>query len=124
MLRTLLMGALVCLTAPVVAAQEVAGDWQGTLSAGGAELHLALHIVRTDKGTLTAALDSVDQGAYAVPVTSIVFDHAKLTLRVDSISGTYEGTLNTAGTEIDGTWSQGMPLQLNFRRAATPRPVR
>jgi hypothetical protein len=120
MIRRLLIGALVCLTAPVLAAQDIAGDWQGTLRAGGAELHLVLHIERAANGALKASLDSTDQNALGIPVTSIIFDHAKLALRVDSVGGTYEGILNGAATEIDGTWSQGQPLALNFRRAASP----
>lgn len=115
MIRILLIGALVCLAAPAASAQSVAGDWQGTLSSGGTELHVVLH-VRADGGKLNATLDSVDQGANGIPVTAIALEHAKLTLRLDSINGTYEGTLNAAGTEINGIWSQGVPIELNFRR--------
>ena len=41
-------------------AQDIAGEWKGTLSAGGQELHLVLHVSKNDSGSLTATLDSVD----------------------------------------------------------------
>jgi hypothetical protein len=58
--------------APACRAQaQMAGDWQGALSAGGAQLRLALHITAGKDGSLTATLDSVDQGAYGIPVSAI-----------------------------------------------------
>ncbi len=47
--------------------QDVTGDWQGSLSAGGAELRLVLHITKGADGALKATLDSVDQGANGIP---------------------------------------------------------
>ena len=114
------------LLSPFCGAQAaVAGDWMGTLSAGGAELRLALHIMAAKDGTLTATLDSVDQGANGIPVTSVTLKESKLSLFIDVLHGTYDGTVNKDATEIDGTWSQGQPLALNFKRgtfAAKPAP--
>jgi fermentation-respiration switch protein FrsA (DUF1100 family) len=95
---------------------NIAGDWQGTLSAGGAELRLALHITEAKDGRLTATLDSVDQGANGIPVTSVTLWDSRLSLVIDAVHGTYEGTVNKDATEINGTWSQGQPLELNFKR--------
>ncbi|MGA2753291.1 MAG: hypothetical protein ABSE53_05945 [Terracidiphilus sp.] len=107
-----------------VAQSQLAGDWQGTLSAGGVELRLVLHVTAATDGSLTATLDSVDQSAYGIPVTTVMFNDSKLNLTVDAVHGTYEGTLNKDASEIDGTWSQGQPLTLNFKRApATPPPA-
>jgi len=109
---------LAAMVAPVGRAQaQVAGDWKGTLSAGGAELHLNLHITAGKDGALTATLDSVDQGAYGIPVSAITLKDTKLNLTVDAVHGTYEGTVNKDATEIDGTWTQMQPLELNFKRA-------
>ena len=49
----------------------IADRWRlaGTLSAGGARLRLALHLSAAKDGTLTATLDSIDQGAIGIPVT-------------------------------------------------------
>lgn len=112
--------ALVLATfAPLVRAQQqIAGDWQGTLSAGGAQLHLVLHITAPTAGTLAATLDSVDQGANGIPVSEITLTDSKLNLTIDAVHGTYEGTVNKDTTEIDGTWTQSQSLPLNFTRTA------
>ena len=97
----------------------IAGDWQGTLKAGGAELRLVLHVREGEGGQLKATLDSIDQpGANGIPVTSIALKGSKLNLTVDAIHGTYEGKLNPDATMIEGTWSQGQPFQLDFKRGA------
>lgn len=111
---------------PVCMAQsQIAGDWHGTLSAGGSELRLVLHITAAKDGGLTATLDSVDQGANGIPVTSVALKDSKLSLVVDAVHGTYDGTVNKDASAIDGTWSQGQPMELNFKRggfAAKPAP--
>lgn len=104
---------------PTAAAQpKIAGDWQGKLSAGGAELHIILHIQAAADGKLSATMDSVDQGAMGIPIDEIKLTGSKLTMTVDAVHGTYEGTVNADASAIDGTWSQGMPMPLNFTRAA------
>ncbi|MGD1078140.1 MAG: hypothetical protein ABR881_07455 [Candidatus Sulfotelmatobacter sp.] len=62
MKKLLAVSALLFLSAGLAQAQDIAGDWQGTLSAGGAELRLVLHITKAADGSLKATLDSVDQG--------------------------------------------------------------
>ncbi len=105
-----------------VAESQLAGDWQGTLSAGSVQLRLVLHVTATKDGSLTATMDSVDQGAYGIPITTVTLKDSKFSLVVDAVHGTYEGTVNKDASEIDGTWSQGQPIELNFRRSATPLP--
>jgi pimeloyl-ACP methyl ester carboxylesterase len=101
-------------------AQDIVGDWQGTLKDGSAELRVVLHIAKSEGGGLRATLDSIDQGANGIPVNSIVLKDSKLNLIVDAVHGTYEGKVNANATEIAGTWSQGQPLPLDFKRATTP----
>ncbi len=101
-------------------AQEIAGDWEGTLHAGVADLHLVLHITKADAGSLKATLDSVDQGAYGIPVSSIVLNNSRLSLGVDAVQGTYEGKVSSDGGTISGTWTQSQPLPLDFKRSTSP----
>ncbi len=123
----LLIGLASMLALACRAQSQVAGDWKGTLSAGGVELRLVLHVTAAKDGALTATLDSVDQGTYGIPATSVTLKDSKFDLVVDAVHGTYEGTVNKDTSEIDGTWSQGQPLALNFRRAtaaeAAPPPA-
>ncbi len=116
----LILAAVVAATASFASAQDIVGDWQGTLSANGAELRLVLHITKNADGTLKATLDSVDQGANGIPVSSISLKDSRLSLGVDAVHGTYDGTVATDGKTITGTWSQGQGLPLAFKRAIAP----
>jgi hypothetical protein len=111
-------------TAPATRA-GIAGDWEGTLNAGPAKLRLVLHLVEGKDGGWTATLDSVDQGANGIPVSSVTVNGSKLNLTMDAVHGTYEGTINKDTSEIDGTWTQNQPLDLIFRRTqphVAPKP--
>ena len=101
-------------------AQDITGDWIGTLNARGAELRLALHITKAPDGTLKATLDSIDQGANGIPVDSVSFKDSKLSLGIDAVHGTYEGTVSADGKTISGTWTQATPLPLEFKRGVAP----
>ncbi len=119
MKRILILAALV-VAASLTQAQDIAGDWQGTLSAGGAELRLVLHLTKAADGSLKATLDSVDQNAIGIPVSSVTFKDSELNLDINDIHGTYEGKLAADGKTISGTWTQGSSLPLDFKRATTP----
>ena len=62
-------------TVLVANAQDVVGDWQGTLDVGVMKLRLVFHITNTEDG-LTATMDSPDQNANGLPVTSVTRDGA------------------------------------------------
>jgi len=105
--------------ASIALAQELTGDWQGTLTAGNMQLRLVIHITRGSNGELTATLDSIDQGATGIPVASVTVSNNLLTLRVPQLDGTFDGLIKSDGT-IDGVWAQGagrIPLVLS--RAAS-----
>lgn len=102
-------------------AQDIAGDWQGTLNAGGAELRLVLHITKASDSTFKATLDSIDQpGANGIPVNSVTLKDSKLSLDVAAVHGTYEGKVAADAKTITGTWTQGAALPLEFKRATAP----
>ena len=128
MKRAVVFACLLTAVGIANAQTTIAGDWGGALKAGGAELHLVLHIVKADDGVLKATLDSVDQGAMGIPASSVTLIGATLIFKINAIGGSYEGTVNEAGTAIDGKWSQGASLPLTFTRlpagaaaAAAPR---
>ena len=126
MKRLVFLGLFTLMISPAGFAQsQLAGDWEGTLNAGPAKLRLVLHINAGKDGGLTATLDSIDPGANGIPVSAVVLNGSKLNLTVDAVHGAYEGTVNKDTSEIDGTWTQGQPLDLNFHRAqlhAAPKP--
>ena len=102
--------------ARVSSAQDIVGDWHGSLKVGEAELRLVLHVTKADDGSLKATLDSIDQGANGIPVNAVTLKDSKLDLTVDAVHGTYAGKVNADASEIDGTWTQGGSLELNFHR--------
>lgn len=110
--------AVISFASLFVQAQDIAGDWLGTLSTAGAELRLVLHITKNPDGSIKATLDSVDQGANGIPVKSVTLNQSKLSLDVAAVHGSYEGTVNKDATQIDGTWTQGQTLLLTFKRAS------
>ncbi len=119
-MKRILTLALLLVATTVVHAQDIAGDWQGTLSAGGMELRLVLHVTKSTDGSLKATLDSVDQGANGIPVNSVTLKDSKLHLGIDAVHGTYDGTVAADATTISGTWTQGQELPLEFKRATAP----
>lgn len=120
MKKALFAFTLAMLTAFSAHAQDLVGDWQGTLKVGPAELRLILHIAKNADGSLHATMDSIDQGSYGLPVSSMSLKDSKLNFAVDVVHGTYEGKVNADGSDISGTWSQGQPLPLDFKKEAAP----
>jgi hypothetical protein len=80
MKRNLILAAL-ALLATLANAQDIAGNWQGTLDAAGTKLRLVLHISKAPDNSLKATLDSLDQkGANGIPVSSVSLKDSKLSL--------------------------------------------
>ncbi len=109
----------------------VEGTWQGTLHVGAISLRLGLHVTRAASGALVSQLDSIDQGAMGLPVQVTTFQDGRLHLELPNLHATFDGTLNTAASEISGTFTQGAAMSLTFRRVAaiealkrpqTPKP--
>ena len=115
MKRLLCFFALLALMVCPALAQNIVGDWQGTLATGSTEAHLDLHIVKAADGTLKATLD---QNAKPIPVNTFTLKDSKLTFTVDAANSSYEGTVNSDATEITGLWTQDASRPLNFKRTS------
>jgi hypothetical protein len=107
-------------TASEAAAAEAAmkpspidGDWAGALNAGGQTLHVVFHFRAAPDGIL-CSMDSVDQGAHGIPCGDVKVNGKRVSLDAKAINGTYSGSLRSDGKHIDGTWSQGTPLELDL----------
>jgi pimeloyl-ACP methyl ester carboxylesterase len=122
MKRFFLISTIFCMLANVSIAQNIIGYWKGTLSLGPTELELCFDIKETN-GTLSATMDVPAQGAYDIPVTSVSFEMMKLTIAIEAISASYEGTLVL--NNIVGEFTQmGMSLPLTLikgEKAAKPK---
>jgi uncharacterized protein len=98
-----------------IQAQDIAGQWNGILNIQGTQLRLVFNITKTDGG-FSATMDSPDQGAKGIPVTSTSFDNGVLKLAVSNARIEYEGKLDENNI-FKGNFKQGgMNLPLNLSR--------
>ena len=116
--------ATLALSIPVVSqsatsdSHSIAGDWNGELNVQGQKLRLVLHITKNPDGKLLGTIDSLNQGANGIPVSSVDQTGDNVKLDLAGIAAGYEGKLNSARTEITGEWKQGgNALPLIFKRA-------
>ncbi|MGA3135853.1 MAG: PHB depolymerase family esterase [Terracidiphilus sp.] len=118
--RRVLFGFLLCvLLAPLTDAQQaspsIAGDYAGVLG----NLHVVLHLQQDPAGSLTATLDSIDQGAKDLSCAHVALSGRQLSFDIPVVHGSYKGEASMDGKTITGTWNQGSPQTLNFTRQAT-----
>jgi len=95
---------------------SVAGSWEGTLDAMGTKLRIGVAITRQTDGTLTATMDSPDQGAYGLALSDVTFAEGVLKFALKAASGSFEGKMSDTGTEIAGTWTQTLSLPLILKK--------
>jgi serine-type D-Ala-D-Ala carboxypeptidase/endopeptidase len=104
---------------------NLVGDWSGSLVAGGQTLRLVLHVTAESAGKLKVSLDSVDQGAMGLPGDKAILNGSNFSFEIPSVHGNYHAAIAPGGNSMNGTWSQGVPLPLEFTRttpAAEPTP--
>ena len=118
--KLLALLALACAGLAQAPAAGLAGDWEGTLDTGAGTLRLALHVTRTDDGLYLGKLVSVDQGGAEIPLGKAAVDNRSVSLEFPLVNGTFKGELSADGSQLAGTWSQGAPLPLTFKRTGKP----
>lgn len=111
---------------------SIVGAWQGTLEFGGNKLRVVFHITKTDSGTLGGTMDSPDQGAKGIPLSSVTLRDDSVVLGVTAIGGVYEGKFSAGRSLIEGKWEQSgvaLPLNVNYttmaveiKRPQEPKP--
>ncbi len=103
--------------------QDITGKWNGLLKEMG--LRLSLNISKTDTG-YSSTLDSPDQRAFGIPVTTTSFKDSLLKITITDLGIAYSGEL--VDTLFKGTFTQGgfkVPLELSrahVEKVAVNRP--
>lgn len=110
--------ALLALAGSALFAQDLTGDWQGSLALpNGKELRTVIKIVKTDGGALQGTFYSIDQGGQSIPVRPVTLQGSAVKMAIPGIGGSYEGKLEADGS-IAGNFKQGpATLPLNLKRA-------
>lgn len=102
-------------------AQNIAGDWQGTLGEGTDKIRLLLQLAGA-RNAWTGKLFSIDQspdwGANQTLTPTLQGTNFKFRVNGQGDVGAFEGTLNQQATAIQGSWIQGGFRQpITFQRA-------
>ena len=116
-MRKTVLVLFVILTNLSIYAQDISGTWNGILKVQGIQLRLVFNITQTEKG-YSSTMDSPDQGAKGIPVTSTNYENSILKLEVSNAEIKYEGTLDKEGA-FNGTFKQGgqsFPLILTKKK--------
>jgi pimeloyl-ACP methyl ester carboxylesterase len=105
--------------------QDITGQWNGLLKVQGIQLRVVFNISKSDNG-YNSTMDSPDQGAKGIPVTSTSFENSVLKLAVTNLRVEYEGTL-TKHNNITGTFKQAgqsFPMDLSREKIEKVKIVR
>ena len=100
-------------------ASGVLGDWKGTLDTGRGSLHVVFHLAQDKDGKLTGTMDSPDQGATGIVISSLSYTKPDVHLAIEQFGCGYEGKLDKDELQIVGVWKQGtaaLPLTLGRDR--------
>lgn len=100
---------------------DVGGAWQGALEVQGMKLRLVLHLTPSAAGSLTATLDSPDQGAEGIPMDEVVLEGDRVRVASTKLQAAFEGNLSSDGSRMEGNWNQGgLSLPLVLERGSAP----
>ncbi len=105
-----------------ISSQSIEGRWNGLLKVQGIELRLVFEITKMESG-YKATMDSPDQGAKGIPVTSVSFENNMLEIKIDAAQIIYKGSIKD--NEIVGTFKQGpMEIPMNLIRNEIQKTVK
>lgn len=83
------------------------GIWLGTLKVPGVELRIALTFSKSDEGTYTATMNSIDQGSGEIPMTEVRFENGQLFVKGANIGIEFEGKVDFEKDVFDSEFRQG-----------------
>ena len=107
-LRTLWMFILAFAVAGCFRAQDITGNWQGTITPPhGKPLRMILRVTHDDSGAFKARIYSIDQDFTGDWADSFTVQDSTVKFVVGMIGLSYEGRLSSDGDTISGTWIQG-----------------
>ena len=103
---------------PDVAGRALLGNWLGDLQRNGVPmLKVVVRFAEAPCGQITAWMDSPDQGAKNLPMTSLAVGADSLHLEMRYIGGRYAAAVSTDAKKMTGKWMQaGAAMDLELAR--------
>lgn len=95
--------------------QDIIGQWSGVLKVQGIQLRVVFNIDKTDSG-YSSTMDSPDQGAKGIPVTTTSFENAVLKLAVSNAKIEYEGVLENDNIIVGNFKQAGQSFPMNLSK--------
>lgn len=105
-------------------AQNIVGDWYGTLNVQATKLHLVFHISKNAEA-YSSTMDSPDQNAFGLATDGTAFSNNQLTIQAAKFGLKYTGTFKADSNNISGTFTQGpvnVPLTLSHEKPTAALP--
>ncbi len=116
MLVTMIASTLVLGAKTTASVSAAIGDWEGKIDTGNGNLRVLVHISQGD-GKLTGSLDSPDQDATGIAISTVTYNEPDLHFAIESLGSSFDGKMNNDNSEITGEWKQsGLSLRLVFKR--------
>jgi uncharacterized protein len=106
------------ISGPDAAGRALLGNWLGDLQRNGVRmLRLVVRFAEAPCGQVTAVMDSPDQGAKNLPMTSIAVGPDSLHLAMRYIGGRYDAAVSPDAKKLTGKWMQaGATMDLELAR--------
>jgi len=104
-MKKIIITLLLLIVVISINAQQIIGSWEGVLKTQGTEMKLIFNISQVKEG-LKGTLDSPNQKAFGIPITSINYANKALNIDISNLQIKYDGELVDNNT-IDGIFSQG-----------------
>lgn len=118
MFKTIITIKFLALLTAALQAQDIKGEWHGTLTAGQSEIGFVFTILKTESGL---------EGSMAIPARNLnnmkagktTFENGELLIDGSNNGWQYIGTYNASNETIEGHFKEGInKLPLNLKRGA------
>lgn len=114
-MKQTIVSILTILTTLTVFGQDISGEWNGLLNVPGKQLSIVFNIKKVDTG-FKSTMDSPDQGAKDIPVTTTSFENSTLKLTIESAKIEYEGILDKDNKIVGNFKQAGHSFPMNLSR--------
>ena len=114
-MKKVLLSIVFCLAAVSLFSQDIIGSWSGLLVVPGGQLRVVFNISAAEDG-YSATLDSPDQNAFGIPITSVKLDGKKVTITQTDLGIEYKGEVKDKSL-IEGIFTQmGQSFDMNLKK--------